>query len=154
MSGVSWDERTHTVRFDPVAASRCFATAETVVVELVEAYDIPPDYGNPNRSSPFRFWFVYYVPPPSFCGDHPDPFTPNNDGFNDIVYFTYPHMERENCIIRIYTMESELIRTLPYGMSYWNGLDDNGRAVRRGLYLYTISVDGNVVCSGSVLLIR
>ncbi|MGB9561571.1 MAG: hypothetical protein ACPL6C_02040, partial [bacterium] len=78
MSGVSWDERTHTVRFDPVAASRCFATAETVVVELVEAYDIPPDYGNPNRSSPFRFWFVYYVPPPSFCGDHPDPFTPNN----------------------------------------------------------------------------
>ena len=152
--GLHWDRHTHTVLFNPIEAGRCFATAETVIVELVSAFDLPPDYGTANPSEPFRFQFIYYVPPPSFCGDHPDPFTPNGDGYNDIVHFTYPHQERRNCIVRIYTMESELVRSLPRGVAEWDGRDDSGRAVQRGLYLYTISTDGDVVCSGTVLLIR
>jgi hypothetical protein len=36
----------------------------------------------------------------------------------------------------------------------WNGNDDDGNLLPQGLYLYIIKLDDEIVCNGTITLIR
>ncbi len=95
----------------------------------------------------------------------PNPFTPNNDGINDITNFEFflgniaePRTEignqSRNLSVKIYDITGRLIKDLydnntgafafisDNGIT-WDGRDNNGKIVRPGLYLYQINIDSD-----------
>jgi hypothetical protein len=87
----------------------------------------------------------------------PNPFTPNNDGFNDRVGFSHEQIGVLRPRIRIFSLEGRLITTLTdsEGMVlYWNGLDDFGREMRPGVYLYTFGDGSEILSTGTITLAR
>jgi len=87
----------------------------------------------------------------------PNPFTPNNDGYNDYVEFKYPEMYDQEPIIQIYNLRGRKIRELKDFSGYecrWYGKDDNGRELEPGVYIYILEVQGNKISNGTITLIR
>ncbi len=86
----------------------------------------------------------------------PNPFTPNNNGFNDFVTFDFSRADAgANFIVRIFDMNGKRIRTLrSHGRSeiIWNGSDGSGTVLKPGIYLYIIETNSTVVRRGSVTL--
>ncbi len=155
--GIIWDPSTHILTFVPEMASPevTYENGDTVWVCLNQITDSEPDYGEPNDiREPYCWFFIPFVPPLSFCNALPNPFTPNGDGYNDVVEFTYPRQYLGRGQVSIYTIENRHIRDLPVGERFWDGTDASGNPLPRGVYLYTISMDDEVVCNGTVLLIR
>ena len=104
----------------------------------------------------------------------PNPFTPNNDGKNDItlIDFSVTKIEISKPLrIKIFDLSGRKIRTVadvlsgvnPYfgdprkgGSAFvWDGNDDNGKRVRPGVYIVQISLDvdnGGQVVTKSVVV--
>ena len=85
------------------------------------------------------------------------------DGYNDHVVFSYPDMFAQEAELKIFTKRKELIyeAKVPviddyddYEERMWDGTDSNGKNRPSGLYIYMITQDGKVVCSGTVTLVR
>ena len=95
----------------------------------------------------------------------PNPFTPNNDGINDITNLEFflgniaePRTEignqSRNLSVKIYDLTGRLVKDLydnntgafafisDNGIT-WDGRDNNGKIVRPGLYLYQIIIDSD-----------
>ncbi len=80
----------------------------------------------------------------------PNPFTPNDDGMNDMTTFSYVLLKlarKSRVRIIIYDIAGGLTRTLYNSEDIngiysvpWNGRDDEGRLVSPGVYLYVLSV--------------
>ncbi len=151
-SGLNWDERNHSLKFVPIDAVPQFAypNNDTVCIRLLAA-DLMPDYGLRNFMDPFNLCFLFAV---SGCDAEPLIVTPNGDGFNDMVYFTYPDMVKGIGIIYIYDTEGELIWESPKGADTWSCVSGSGELVRPGLYIYVIEVGGEVKCTGSITVAR
>lgn len=74
---------------------------------------------------------------------HPNPFSPDADGFEDVAIFEYSlPLATAYISIDIFDMAGRKIRTLinqhpsgPSGNFIWDGTDDNGRVSRIGLYI-------------------
>ena len=74
---------------------------------------------------------------------HPDPFSPDNDGIDDVTVISGSLPELRSAIrVRIFDMRGRLTRTLKenqFSGSHfnlvWDGLDDLGRRARIGIYL-------------------
>ncbi|RKZ35090.1 hypothetical protein DRQ33_00570 [bacterium] len=150
--GVVWDVGTETVRLIPENAEPelVYPNGDTVCATLT-CTDIPPDYGEPNSIEEFELCFIFAV---TSCDCRPTILTPNGDGYNDVAYFQYPRMMFGNGIIHIYDLDGEEIWTSPPGATTWECQSATGHTVRAGIYLYSIEVDGEIVCSGSVTVIR
>ncbi|MBN1755609.1 gliding motility-associated C-terminal domain-containing protein [bacterium] len=88
------------------------------------------------------------------CDAHPNPFSPNADMINDEVKFSYPGIAGQEGIIMIYNMNNILVRELENSLSEWNGLDDKGKLMPKGVYIYVIKKDSKVVCNGTIYLVR
>ncbi|GEM_PF-5397015 len=87
----------------------------------------------------------------------PNPFTPNNDGFNDQVEFDYAGLGLRNPSLQIFDANGISIwssNSPAAGRFRWNGRDDRGREVIPGVYLYTLRDQGNNVASGYVVVAR
>jgi len=87
----------------------------------------------------------------------PNPFTPNNDGFNDHVEFDYAGLGLRNPSLQIFDANGIPIwssNSPAAGRFRWNGRDDRGREVIPGVYLYTLRDQGNNVASGYVVVAR
>jgi gliding motility-associated-like protein len=87
----------------------------------------------------------------------PNPFTPNEDGFNDRVAFRIEEYGLDQAVVRIFSFEGRLLRTFDEvvdGQLEWDGRDDTGRELRPGVYLYTVEEASDVVASGHVTLAR
>jgi len=123
---------------------------DTVCIRIT-ASDIEPDYGSPNVMDTYEFCFVYSI---TGCDCRPLIATPNGDGINDVVYFTYPDMIFGHGIIRIYDHEGELIWESHKGATTWDCRSSTGNIVRPGVYIYAIEVDGEIVCNGTITVVR
>jgi len=88
----------------------------------------------------------------------PNPFTPNDDGFNDRVGFDLAGLgDISNAIVRIFGFDGRLIREINAleGVSiFWDGLDAANRELRPGVYLYVVENGNDVVARGAVTLAR
>jgi gliding motility-associated-like protein len=83
----------------------------------------------------------------------PNPFTPNGDGFNDIVIFNIPGLRENYGKVEIYNFRGRKVRELS-GQNQWDGKDDEGEELPLGPYIYIVKVDGNVKANGTLTLIR
>jgi len=92
------------------------------------------------------------------CMSHPMPFTPNGDGVNDLVKIDYPDRFDNLAEIRIYDLQGSEINLITVGSSAhmyeWDGRDKNGIACRQGVYVFVVEVEGEVVCTGTIVLAR
>lgn len=88
----------------------------------------------------------------------PNPFTPNNDGFNDVVQFDLSRLANIiNPRIRIFSFNGRLVRTLSseeFGSSLlpWDGTDENGDVLQPGVYLYIVEDNNDLLIRGAVTL--
>jgi gliding motility-associated-like protein len=89
-------------------------------------------------------------PPPPV---RPIPFTPNNDGFNDYVYFDFEAFKTQAGEIMIFDLHGRKIVELR-GVNRWDGRDENGKAARPGAYLYVVRVGSKILKKGILALAR
>jgi gliding motility-associated-like protein len=87
------------------------------------------------------------------AGAFPNPFTPNNDGVNDIVSFYFENPDNQEAVIRIFDLRGALVRKLESGLTSWDGLDDSGEPAEMGVYVYQIEV-GDKVEGNTIVLAR
>jgi hypothetical protein len=81
----------------------------------------------------------------------PNPFSPDNDGFEDFLSINYSlPAQSARLRIRIYDVAGRLIRRLAteeltpsQGSIIWNGLDDNGHKTRIGMYIILLEALDN-----------
>jgi gliding motility-associated-like protein len=83
----------------------------------------------------------------------PNPFTPNGDGINDVVTFSFDLfllLKQAKVELDIYDLSGRRIAQLQKGSStagklevQWDGRDDEGAMVPPGLYLYRLIVDSD-----------
>lgn len=88
---------------------------------------------------------------------YPNPFTPNDDGYNDRTRFDYNDADVQNPKLEILNFEGRHIRTsrdISGNAIYWDGLNDSGQMQRPGVYLYVIKDDSKTIASGIVTLAR
>ncbi|MCU0643858.1 MAG: gliding motility-associated C-terminal domain-containing protein, partial [bacterium] len=86
-------------------------------------------------------------------GVQPNPFTPNNDGFNDYAIFNFPETINGAATILIFDVNGRKIAEIRNSTN-WYGKDDNGRDVKPGAYIYIIKDGERVVSKGVVTLAR
>jgi hypothetical protein len=87
----------------------------------------------------------------------PNPFTPNNDGYNDQIEFNYSGLGLRNPSLQIFDVNGISVWSSHNGVDnrfIWNGRDDRGREVLPGVYLYSVREQGNNVASGYVVVAR
>lgn len=87
----------------------------------------------------------------------PNPFTPNNDGYNDQIEFDYSGLALQNPSMQIFDANGIPVWSSHNGAGgrfIWNGRDDRGREVLPGAYLYSVRDQGNNVASGYVVVAR
>lgn len=73
----------------------------------------------------------------------PSPFSPDRDGFDDVAVLRYTLRENPSLLrVRLYDAQGRLVRTLTdatlvarTGTLLWDGLDDDGRTLRIGIYV-------------------
>lgn len=87
----------------------------------------------------------------------PNPFTPNGDGFNDVVEFDFSGLNVENPTLHIFDANGIPLLTDSRHSGkrmHWNGRDERGRELLPGVYLYSLQEKGRNVASGYVVLAR
>lgn len=87
----------------------------------------------------------------------PNPFTPNNDRYNDYVEFKYPEMSTKKPVIKIFNIRGYKINELKDFSNYeyrWYGKDDNGKELEPGVYIYILELHSKNIASGTIILIR
>ncbi|MBN1756298.1 gliding motility-associated C-terminal domain-containing protein [bacterium] len=148
------DSLTSGFRFDPEAIGLSYAAGDSFYIYLRVGDKI--DY----CSSNIGFWSIFFwIEPEVQCAESTDPFTPNDDGINDRVVFTYPHLYRQKATMRIYNMDSREIYSRevepgdPKSM-YWEGYDQGGHKAPMGLYMYVVESRGEILCRGTITLVR
>ncbi len=86
----------------------------------------------------------------------PNPFTPNNNGFNDFVRFDFSGADATTgYTVQLFDMNGKRVRSLTTnGQSeiIWDGRDSGGSVLKPGIYLYIIERNDRVVRRGSVTL--
>ncbi len=94
------------------------------------------------------------------CEVWPIPFTPNSDGANDVVWFEFPGMEFEPATIEIYSLEGKKVfaedfhPASPQTSIRWDGVSSSGRRATPGTYIYLIIKENEILCKGTLVLVR
>lgn len=84
----------------------------------------------------------------------PNPFTPNDDGFNDWAVFKKGDSFPQDWNIAIIDRSGRLIRYLNNGENSWDGKDKSGNIMLPGCYLCVVSNGNRVIHRGLIQLIR
>jgi len=84
----------------------------------------------------------------------PNPFTPNDDGYNDEVEFRKGDGLPEDWTIIILDRSGRVIQRLANGQRYWNGRDEKDQLMLPGSYLFMVSAQEKVLHRGLIHLIR
>jgi flagellar hook assembly protein FlgD len=90
----------------------------------------------------------------SLIGNYPNPFNPSTT-------LSYIISEEESVVIDIYNINGQKIYTYTSGREapgkhsiQWNGKDEKGFRMESGIYLYSMIIDGRVVDSKEMLLLK
>jgi gliding motility-associated-like protein len=87
----------------------------------------------------------------------PNPFTPNNDGFNDAAVFDLGNVGVQSPQLKIFDLHGNLLKTIASSQAAqlrWDGNDNSGKPQPPGLYLYLLLDADKKVASGYVVLAR
>lgn len=88
---------------------------------------------------------------------HPNPFTPNQDGFNDRVTFDFTQMTLNQAELKLFNFDGQLIQQFN-GMNQpiftWDGNNTHGSPMPPGIYLYILADGSKTVSKGYVVLAR
>ena len=87
----------------------------------------------------------------------PNPFTPNNDGFNDAAVFELGNVGVQSPQLKIFDLHGNLLKTIasaPTAQLRWDGNDNSGKPQPPGPYLYLLFDVDKKVASGYVVLAR
>ncbi|MFP4458406.1 MAG: gliding motility-associated C-terminal domain-containing protein [Candidatus Zixiibacteriota bacterium] len=163
-AALSWDADADNMEgilsFNPVDAGRRFYAGDTIRVMVSAADD--PDILSCGRNENLTEW-LFVLEPKIVCSVQPNPFTPNDDGYNDIALFAFPEMFSEGSELEIYDKRKKLVykgdmnsitRYDTEVIRQWNGTDNNNKNLRPGVYFYIIKRDGELICEGTITLIR
>ncbi len=160
-SELSWDPSNDNLYISFEDLGIILAEGETISVDLHTCDCVDSEFCGPN-CAPYSWtlWYPYEVG----CSRMPNPFTPNDDTYNEYTQFTFPNMASKDGTIYIYDINSILVKQIdvPAGqgvaetrrLARWDGTDSNGNRVHQGVYMYVIVVDGEVVCEGTVTVAR
>ncbi|MBN1754642.1 T9SS type B sorting domain-containing protein [bacterium] len=153
---LQWDG--YTLYFLTEYSDQQWIAPDTVWVSLESIYDKTPDYGTPNflDNSPFEWYFFMQL---KDCWIYPEPFTPNDDGYNDQVSFNFKESYSNNALIHIYDLKGKEIKSISSsdrigGEWFWDGRDSRGNELSPGVYIYSIIINGKTVYNGSITLAR
>jgi len=86
-------------------------------------------------------------------------FTPNGDGKNDWVTFSYKNDNLSSIVCWVYDIRGSVIRQLDIkgleeeGEFTWDGKDKDGNLVSSGIYIYQIEVEGQTI-NGTIVLAK
>lgn len=89
-------------------------------------------------------------PPPPVL---PNPFTPNGDGFNDEVTFKFPELQNRSGRVLIFDINGRKIIELSNSL-VWTGVDENGKALSPGAYLYVVEAGDEILARGVIGLAK
>lgn len=136
----------------PSGLNLSFVQGETVEVTI--AVCDSPDLCAGNCAV---YAFDFNIEPKTSCLSFPNPFTPNSDGINDVVMFDYPRSFSVSAELLIFDLRNNLI--VKKGIdktrgAKWDGTTMFGEKATPGIYLYLIKNDSEVLCSGTIVLIR
>jgi hypothetical protein len=87
----------------------------------------------------------------------PNPFTPNDAGFNDHVNFIIPDLVASEVVIKIFGMKGNRVREISrstYPILQWDGFDENNHLMQPGVYLYLILRNSDLIHKGTITLMR
>ncbi len=87
----------------------------------------------------------------------PNPFTPNHDGYNDVVEFDYAGLDLQAASLKIFDVEGVNVQSWENsraGLVAWDGRDRNGRPLPPGIYFYSLRERGHNVMNGYIVLAR
>lgn len=90
----------------------------------------------------------------------PDIITPNHDGVNDAVVFNVRATDNAKAVINIYDMTGKIVRVIAeedFGSSMslaWDGTDAEGKLTETGLYVFSVTLSGRIISTGSVVIAR
>jgi Lamin Tail Domain/CARDB len=101
---------------------------------------VSPDGATPGMKNSI---FTLVVPSSATMKLTPNPFSPDNDGFNDFLTISYSLPSAVATIrVRCYDINGRLVKTIANnepaastGTLIWNGLDDDNQRVRIGMYI-------------------
>jgi protocatechuate 3,4-dioxygenase beta subunit len=87
----------------------------------------------------------------------PNPFTPNNDGFNDAVTFDFTQLVLTQPELKLFNFEGQLVQRF-FGANpavfAWDGINSNGTPMPPGIYLYILADGSKTVSKGYIVLAR
>lgn len=87
----------------------------------------------------------------------PNPFTPNDDGFNDHVNFIIPDSVASEVIIKVFGIKGNRVREISRSTDailQWDGFDENDNMMQPGVYLYVILRNSKLMHKGTISLMR
>ncbi len=135
-----------------------FLAGDTVVFRVIAT-----DTTSYCADNAFDSTLSFTLEPVVNCHRWPNPFTPNDDGYNDAICFNYPEMFTKQSKLMVFDKRKQLVYETKIGPAsdlvadpsrMWNGSDTNGQKLMPGLYFYIIDLDGEIVCEGTVTLVR
>ncbi|MFP4459157.1 MAG: gliding motility-associated C-terminal domain-containing protein [Candidatus Zixiibacteriota bacterium] len=152
---IEWDGTNFTISSDDLTTMSFEDNQEiNVIVEACD--DIQEALCGPNCME-HQFSFTLGATP---CYQEPNPITPNGDGKNDYVEFRFPDMRTaaNERAIHIFDINGgkvvEMIEPNMGSMWTWDGIDDEGNPCGQGTYAYVIVVDDELVCDGTITILR
>jgi len=88
---------------------------------------------------------------------YPNPFTPNDDGFNDVANFVVPDSISGNVTVKLYSISGGKVAEISGSdnpVLQWKGENDNGVALRPGPYIYILESESNTLSKGTITIMR
>ncbi len=86
-----------------------------------------------------------------------NPFTPNDDGFNDKVSFNFEKVGVIDPLLKLFDVSGRMILTIKDRAGYefiWDGKDRFGNPAQPGVYLYLLEDQNQMIANGYVVLAR
>jgi len=87
----------------------------------------------------------------------PNPFTPNQDGFNDVVNFVVTDSLINETVVTIFDVKGNKIKEIIQntGISLqWDGTNENGADLPPGVYLYVMKRNTETFHKGTITLMK